>query len=93
MVTGGGLAIGWDSIGKEFNWARVGVLLIICGALIAIYAKLKVRTEENAAAFRTGYDLGLEDGDRLARKELARSRPVVVDMSAHRCHHDQALSH
>lgn len=81
-MVSGGIAIAVEQNVKELDLAGLGKVLIIVGAVVLAYAKLKVRTEENAAAFRTGYDLGMEDGDRNARK--AGVRPVLVDLSARR---------
>jgi len=90
MVTGGIGAVGWDSVLTGFSWARIGMLLIVCGCLVAVYAKLKVRTEGNSETYRLGYDLGYEAG--WQERDKTASPPVLVDMEAHRCHHDHSLS-
>jgi len=81
MVVGGIGAVGWESVLKEFSWGRVGTLLIVCGAMVAIYAKLKVRTEGNSETYRLGYDIGYEAGHQEGHKQ---ARPVLVDMEARR---------
>ena len=81
MVSGGIVAVGADSLLNEFSWARIGVLLVVCGAVIAAYAKLKERTQENSETYRLGYDIGYEAGHQEARR---LARPVVVDLDARR---------
>lgn len=78
MVSGGIVAVGVDSLVKEFSWARIGMLLVVCGAVVAAYAKLKVRTEENSETYRLGYDIGYEAGHQEARR---LARPVLVDLA------------
>lgn len=82
-MVAGGLGIAAEENIREMDLVGVGKVLIIVGAVVAAYAKLKVRTEENAAVFRTGYDLGVEDGDRNARKEM-QPRAVLIDLEARR---------
>jgi hypothetical protein len=82
MVAGGIVATGIDTLLSEFSWARIGMLLVVCGAVVTAYAKLKARTEENSETYRLGYDLGFEAGYR-ERDKTAR-RPVLVDLDAHR---------
>lgn len=79
MVLGGIVAVGVDSLLNEFSWARIGTLLVVCGAVVAAYAKLKARTEENSETYRLGYDIGYEAGHQEARR-----RPVLVHLDAHR---------
>jgi hypothetical protein len=82
-MVAGGITIAAEENIRELDLVGVGKVLIIVGAVVAAYAKLKVRTEENAAVFRTGYDLGVEDGDRNARKEM-QPRAVLIDLEARR---------
>lgn len=81
MVAGGMAAVGFDSLLTAFSWARIGVMLVVCGAMITTYSKLKVRTEENSETYRLGYDIGYEAGYQEARK---LARPVVVDLDERR---------
>lgn len=81
MVSGGIVVVGTDSLLNEFSWARVGMLLVVCGAVVAAYAKLKERTESNSETYRLGYDIGYEAGHQEARR---LTRPVLVDLEAHR---------
>lgn len=82
MITGGIAAITWDSLSKEFSWARVGTLLVVCGAMVGVYAKLKARTEPNSETYRLGYDIGYEDG--YQERDKTASPPVLVDLSSRR---------
>jgi hypothetical protein len=77
MVAGGAVAVGLDSLLKEFSWARIGMLLVVCGAVVVTYAKLKERTAESSEAYRLGYDIGYEAGHQEGRR---LARPVLVDM-------------
>lgn len=86
MVTGGIAAVGWDSLAKGFSLARLGTLLVVCGAMVGVYAKLKARTEPNSETYRLGYDIGFEAG--YQERDKTASPPVLVDMSEHRCHRE-----
>jgi hypothetical protein len=79
MLVGGIAAVGADSVLNEFSLSRVGMMLVVCGAVVAAYFKLKVRTEENSETYRLGYDIGYEAGYQEARR---LTRPVVVDLAA-----------
>lgn len=87
MVSGGIAAVGTDSLLNQFSWARVGMLLVVCGAVIAAYAKLKDRTESNSETYRLGYDIGYEAGHQEARRLV---RPTVVDLAARK---ERTISH
>jgi hypothetical protein len=82
MVAGGIAAVAWDSLTKEFSWARVGVLLVVCGAMIGVYAKLKARTEPNSETYKLGYDIGYEAG--YQERDKMGKPPVLVDLGSRR---------
>lgn len=77
-----GIAVAIYANIKEFDLVGMAKTLIIVGAVVAVYAKLKVRTEENSETYRLGYDIGFEAGHQEGRKT---TRPVVVDINARRC--------
>lgn len=82
MVTGGIVATGMDGLLNQFSWARVGMLLVVCGSIVAAYAKLKARTAANAETYRLGFDMGYEAG--FQERDKSAKRPVLVDLAARR---------
>lgn len=66
-----------------------GGQMLVLGTGLVCYHRLMERTTANEQALRFQYDLGYEDGYQERDKT---ARPVLVDMDAHRCHHDQALT-
>jgi hypothetical protein len=78
--------------GQPIALVLAGGQSLMVGTILVCHHRLVVRTEANQAAFRTGYDLGLEDGDENCRKT---HRPVVTDISAARrctCGQNKVLS-
>lgn len=67
--------------GQPIALVLAGGQALMVGTILVCHHQLVVRTEANQAAFRTGYDLGLEDGDENCRKT---HRAVVTDISAGR---------
>lgn len=82
MVIGGIATAGMDGLLNQFSWARLGMLLVICGSIVVAYAKLKTRTASNSETYRLGYDMGYEAG--FQERDKSAKRPVLVDLSAHR---------
>lgn len=82
MVIGGAGVAGMDSLLNEFSWSRLGVVLVVCGSILAAYTKLKERTAANSETYRLGFDMGYEAG--YQERDKTAKRPVVVDLAAHR---------
>jgi hypothetical protein len=80
-----GVAImAWCNI-QDPDLLGIGRVLVIVGALAAVFAKLNERTERSTEDYREGYDKGKDDGYAMRVKEeglkAKPERPVVVDMS------------
>lgn len=76
--------------GKPIAWLLAGGQAMIIGTMLICHHRLMERTTANDQALKFQYDIGYEDGYRERGKT---ARPVLVDMEAHRCHHDHAVSH
>lgn len=76
----------WRNI-HEPDLMGIGRVLVIVGALIAVFAKLNARTERSTEDFNEGYDKGMDVGYEMrVREEGVKAkpeRPKLVDMADH----------
>lgn len=83
MVLAGIAIVVWTNV-QEPDVEGIGRMLVIVGAVIAAYAKLKVRTGSTHEAFLTGLDRGREDGFQEGFREGSKAkapRPVLVNLA------------